>query len=231
MKRNRIIINLENLRARPREGGASGCIKILVAAVLVIVLIVGATAVGVYLWWRHYQSSPAYALALLTDAAQRNDSVAIDGILDYEKIAVDFSAQVRQKLLGSSALSSLWPSQADTALPVISDKLKNTIHEQLNQELRDLTDVAKNKPFIIIALGVPRFAAINEEGKTAQATVNIKNEQIKLTLERQDDRWRIVGVQDEKLAKMVADAVVKSIPGVNQVQGQINKQLENLKKK
>lgn len=113
----------------------------------------------------------------------------------------------------------------------MSAKLKETVHEQLINELRELTEVAKGKPLFVVALGVPYFADIKQENNTASATVNIKNEVIKLNMQAEDNRWRIVAVQDEKLARMVADAVVKSVPGnASQMQDEIRKQLDKLGK-
>ena len=44
-------------------------------------------ALGVaFLSWRHYQTTPTYSLALLVDAAQRNDMPDVDKIVDTDKI-------------------------------------------------------------------------------------------------------------------------------------------------
>ena len=105
------------------------------------------------------------------------------------------------------------------------------VHDQLIDELRALTDQAKGKPFFIIALGIPYFADIKQANNLAYATVNIKGEQIKLTMQVVDNRWRIIAVQDDKLAKMVADAVVKNLPATApRFQEEIRKQLDKLKK-
>ena len=53
-------------------------------------------------------------------------------------------------------------------------------------ELRGLTEVAKGKPLVLVALGVPYFADIKQENNTASATVNIKNEVIKLTMQTEE---------------------------------------------
>jgi hypothetical protein len=233
LRRNRIVIDLDKARAdqqgrvRARRSGRAG--RILGIIVVVLVLIIVGVAAGGYFWWRHYQNSPAYSLALLADASQRNDTATIDSVLDMEKISADFVSQVRQRLPGSST-SSLLPAPLDPVKNSVSDKLKETVHEQLMKELKELTDAAAGKPFIIIALAVPRFADIKQENNTAQVTVNIKEEQIKLTMQADGDRWRITAVQDEKLAKMVADSMIHSAPANgSQLQDSIRKQLEGLK--
>jgi hypothetical protein len=228
MKRNRIVINLDdpNLPRRKRRGGWGKPLLIIG----VVLLVIGLSAiVGGYFWWRNYQSGPAYSLAVLVDAAHRNDAATIDKILDSEKISADFVAQVKQKTTGSSVASSLLPSQTDAAAAAVSAKLKDTVREQLIKQVRDLTDVAAGKPLFLIALAVPRFVSIDQQKDIAHATVDIKNEQIKLTMQPENNGWRVVAVQDEKLAKMVADAVVKNLPSSGwQMQDEIRKQLDKL---
>jgi hypothetical protein len=227
MKRNRIVINLDDPnQPRPRRRGRFR--KPLLIIAVVLLLIAGGLGVGGYFWWRSFQNGPAYSLAMLVDAVQRNDTAAVDKMLDPDKISTDFVAQIREKTTDSLA-SSLWSSQTDAATATAAAKLKDTIHEQLIKELRELTDVAKGKPLFIVALGIPYFADIKQENNTASATVNIKNEVIKLKMEPVDNRWRIVAVQDEKLAKMVADAAMQNLPGKgSQLPDDIRKQLDKL---
>jgi hypothetical protein len=235
LRRNRIVVDLDKARAdqqgrvRARRSGRAGRILGIIAVGLVLIIM--GVAAGGYFWWRHYQSSPAYSLALLADASQRNDTATIDSILDIEKISADFVSQVRQRLPGSST-PSLWPAPLDSARTSLSTKLKETVHEQLMKELKELTDGAAGKPFVIIALAVPRFADIKQENNTALVTVNIKEEQIKLTMQADGDRWRITAVQDEKLAKLVADSMIRSVPANgSQLQDSIERQLDKVQKR
>ena len=139
---------------------------------MLLILVLGGIAGGGYFWWRHYQTSPAYSLALLVDATQRNDRQSIDNILDTDKIATDFVSQIRARV----PAAALWASQIDLAKMSSSAKVKETLHDQLVKELQRLTDVAEGKPLFVIALVVPRFADIKQEGNTAQATVTLKDE-------------------------------------------------------
>ena len=232
MKRNRIVINLDQSQPRAARGDQSrgGFGRVFLFIAIILVLVVGGLAVGGYFWWRHYQSGPAYSLALLADAAQRNDNATVDGILDTDKIAADFISQIRQRVPASSSAASLFPSQLDPVENSLSAKLKDTVHEQLMKELQDVSSVAQGKPFIVVALGVPYFADIKPENDTAQVAVHVKDQQIKLTMQAEGERWRITAVQDEKLAKMISDAVVRSMPANgSEVQDSIRKQIEGLK--
>jgi len=126
MKRNRIVINLD--QAPPgstgKRGTRRGLARTLIIVAVVLLLLVGGIVGGGYAWWRHYQNGPAYSLALLADAAQRNDTATIDGILDTDKVTDDFVAQVRQRTTGSflSAISSTWSAQTDSAMQTLTPK-------------------------------------------------------------------------------------------------------------
>jgi len=222
MKRNRIVIDLNS--PAPRKARA-GLAKPLIVIAVVLFLIVAGVGAGGYFWWRHFQNGPTYALAMLVDAVQRHDTITVDKMFDTDKISADFVAQVREKTAGST----VWSSQADVASASISARLKETVHEQLINEIRELTQAANGKPLFVIALGTAWFANIKQENNTAFATVNIKGEVIKLTMQSDQDHWRIVAVQDDKLAKMVADAVVKNLPSnASHLQDEIRKQLDKL---
>lgn len=227
MKRNRIVINMDSPRPKKSRGRLG---KVLLIVAVILLLVAGGLGAGGYFWWRNFQNGPAYSLAVMVDAVQRNDTATFDKMIDTDKISTDFVAQVREKTAGSLA-ASLWSTQADAASATVSAKIKETLHEQLLAELRELTEVAKGKPLFIVALGIPYFADIKQENNTASATVNIKGEVIQLTMQAEENRWRIVAVKDEKLARMVAEAVVKSLPANgSQMQDEIRKQLEKLGK-
>jgi hypothetical protein len=233
MKPNRIVINFDdpppvasgrgNAPGRRSSRRAIGRVLALIA--ILLVLIVGGLAAGGYFWWQHYQSSPAYTLAVLVDATHRNDRQTIDSILDTDKIATDFVSQIR----GQVPARELWASQIDLAKMSSSAKVKETLHDQLVKELQRLTEVAAGKPFIIVALAVPGFAEIKQEGNTAHATVTLREEQIQLTMVADGGRWRITAVKDEKLASMIAQAIMTNFP-VNggRIQDELQRQLNNL---
>lgn len=231
MKRNRIVINFDDPAAGSQRGGAPrrrssrGIGRVLGLIAILLVLIVVGLAAGGFFWWRHYQSGPAYSLALLVDATQHNDRQSIDKILDTDKIATDFVSQIRARV----PASAIWASQIDLTKMASSARIKETLHDQLVKELQRLTDVAADKPFVLIALAVPQFADIKQENNTAHATVNLKDEQIQLTMIQAGDRWRVTAVQDEKLARMLAQAMVDNLPSNGgHMQDELQRQLNNL---
>lgn len=240
--RNRIVINLDQSRRgfAGKKGAHRGLARPLIIIALVLLLPVGGVVGGGYLWWRHYQSTPAYSLAVLADASQHNDTATIDSLLDTDKVTDDFVSQVRQHTGSSAAaaISSVLPSQAGSAMQSASAKLKQTVHDELVKEVQRLTGPAAGKPFIVVALAITRFADIKEENNVAQVKLNIKDEHLELTMQPSSPlpqpgggRWRITAVQDDKLAKLIADGVTRNLPSSGaQVQDEIRKQLDKLKK-
>src|SRR5204862_6132650 len=137
----------------------------------------------------------------------------------------DFVSQIRARV----PASALWASQIDPAKISLTPKVKDTVHDQLIKQLQELTDVAAGKPFVIIALAVPSFADIKQENNTAHVTVNLKDEKIQLTMLAQGDRWRVVAVQDDKLAKMIAQAMIGNLPSNgSHVEDELQRQLNKL---
>src|SRR6516164_3942173 len=134
MRRNRIVINFDN---RMPGGGRSsrrrgrGIAGVLLGIAIILILIATGIAGGGYLWWRHYQSSPAYSLALLVDAIQRDDQQTIDQLLDTDKIASDFVSQIRAR----APASTLWPCEVDPA-KLMSPKIKDTLRDQLIKQVQ-----------------------------------------------------------------------------------------------
>src|SRR5260370_38766043 len=96
--RKRIVINLDQSRAsQPGKQRTRLWPKILALFVVLAVLVLAIAAMGGYLWWRHYQTTPAYSLALILDAAQRDDMAAFDRQIDTEEIAKNMVESFRQK--------------------------------------------------------------------------------------------------------------------------------------
>ena len=227
MRRNRIVINFDN---RMPGGGRSsrrrgrGIAGVLLGIAIILVLIAAGIAGGGYLWWRHYQGSPAYSLALLVDAIQRDDQQTIDQLLDTDKIASDFVSQIRAR----APASSLGLGQVDPA-KLMSPKIKDTLHDQLIKQVQQLTDAAAGKPFVIVALAVPHFADIKQDANSAHASINLKDEQIELQMVLVRDKWKVTTVRDDKLAKMIAQAMLSNLPANgSHIQDELQRQLNNL---
>ena len=210
-KRNRIVIDLNQPpppggfpRRRGKRSGRAGRVLALIGVILLVV-IVGLIAGG-FFWWQHLRSGPSYALAVLADASQRNDTQEVDRTLDIDKITEGFVADVRTKLTGSSVLNNLLPSQVDQLAGNMTPKLKETLREVLPPEIQRVSAPAKDKPFFLIALSVPFFATVQQNGANANIDLKFKDEQIQLTMLQTGDAWRITSIKDDRLTTIIADA-------------------------
>ena len=213
-KRNRIVIDLNAPPPpggwkRPRRPGRAGRILAIIGVVLLLLLI--AVGAGVFFWWQHVKSQPAYTLALLVDAAQRDDRPELERILDLDKISEKFVSDVRSRVSGTSILNSIVPSQLDQIVANITPRLKETLREVLPTEIRRVTEPAKGKPVFLVALSAPYFATINQNGASATVDLKFKDEQIQLTMQQVEDRWRVIAIRDDRLTNVIAETAKKGM--------------------
>src|SRR4030095_8206640 len=89
--RKRIVINLDSQEPRGQAYNAKRrrrrWPKVLATLLLLIVLAIASLAVGGFFWWRNFQTTPEYSLALIVDAAQKNDMATVQKQIDDEAIA------------------------------------------------------------------------------------------------------------------------------------------------
>jgi uncharacterized membrane protein len=189
-----------------------------IVAILLVLIFIGvlAAAAGGFFWWRHYQTTPAYSLALIIDAAQRNDMAAFDKQIDDEAIARDLINDVSEKAAGryGIALSGSLQKQIDTIVPTLLPRLKDTIHEEVAKEIKEFASKSGPKPFILVALAVPSLVAITTDNDKAKAKAPMPNRTIELGLQRDGDLWKVTQFKDEVLIQRVVDSVMKDLPAI-----------------
>ena len=134
--RQRIVINVDGpqgeaaQRGRKSGGKRRRWVRVLGILAALVVLVVVVAAVGGFLWWRHYQSTPAYTLTLLIDAAQRNDPTEFQKHINDDEIAKNMIGSVSQKAAAryGLAMNSTVQEQIDKQIPAVLPRLKQTIH-------------------------------------------------------------------------------------------------------
>ena len=219
--RQRIVINLDG----PTKDGTRLVRKrrrwprvLAVLALLVLIGVVG-LAVGGYFWWRHYQSTPAYAATLLVDAAQRNDVAAFEKLINDDEVAKNLAASVSKKAAAryGYALNSSIQQRIDAAVPSLLPQLKQTIHAEVVKELQDFAAKSEPRPFILLVVTVPRLMTVTTEGDTANVKVPLPERTIELTMQRAADQWKVTEVKDDVLVQRVVDNVMKELPAIGTV--------------
>jgi hypothetical protein len=175
-----------------------------ILALLVLIVVVVA-AVGGFLWWRHYQSTPTYTLALMFDAAQRNDLAEFQKRIDDDEIAKNMSASVSQKAAGRSALG---------LNSSVQERVKQTIHDEVFQAMKQFAIAPEQRSFISIIGLVQSAMTVVTEGDTAKATGAMAGHPVELTMRRDADRWKVIDIKDDAIVQRVVDSVMKELPAI-----------------
>lgn len=221
-KRSRIVVDFDKAKqmalhpidSLPRRGSRGARILLIVVLVLVVLLV--GLAAGGYFYWESYKTTPAYSLALLVDATQRNDQAAFDQIVDIDKIVTNFVPQVTEKALGqyAAALTAPLRKQVEQQVPKLVPGVKEKVREEVNKQVKEMSARAGNYPFPIVALGVPYVVGIKEEADTATVDVTLKDRPVQLTMQRNGEQWKIIAVKDDALAGRIVDEITKNLPAI-----------------
>lgn len=190
--------------------------KVLAILALLLVGLVLVLTVGAFLWWQHYQTTPTYSLALLVDAAQRNDMTGVDKIVDSDKIVDNFAGQVMDKAAGryGGALSGEVSKAIRARVPVLLPNIKQQVRDSVAARVKEISSKADQKPFLVVALAMPYFVKVTTAGDKAIGVINIHDKQLRMDLERSSDGWRVVAVQDDALLERMVDEVIKDLPAI-----------------
>lgn len=217
----RIVINVEpgpGNKPKARRKSGSRWLRILAVFAIVVVVIIGLAAAGGFFWWRNYQSTPAYSLALLIDAAQRGNTEEFANRIDDEEVARNMAAAVSKKASAryGLAISASTQQKIDQALPALMPRVKQTIHDEVAKEIKSFVSVSppNPKPFIILLVSVPSLLKITTEGDVAKAASAMTHSSLEITLRRDADRWKVTGFNDEGVIQRVVDSVMKDLPAV-----------------
>lgn len=201
---------------------------LLIAAAVVGVLVLIAGLAGL-IYWQRIKASPQYSLALLVDAARRDDQKAIDDLVDTDAVVDSFLPQVIEKaveLYGKNV-----PGIAVTALEKAADQFKPAIKRRAREEvprvIREKTDRFDRVPYWAMAIGAGWFLDITYEGDTAKVKSLIENRPFELTMKRNGDVWRVVGIKDEIVARRIAERIGQEIINIVSKEG-LNKAAEKI---
>jgi hypothetical protein len=221
--RQRIVINLDGQGAEATRAGRKRTRRrwprvLAIFALLVLVGVVGIAAGG-FFGWRHYQSSPTYAVTLLVDAAQRNDVAAFEKLINDDEVAKNLVASVSQKAADryGLALNSSIQQRIDAAVPSLLPQLKQTIHAEVVKELQIIAAKSEPRPFILLVVTVPRLMTVTTQGDTANVKAPLPERTIELTMRRDAEQWKVTEVKDDVLVQRVVDNVMKELPAIGSI--------------
>lgn len=213
--RKRLVISFEQPRGAqgPISRGGRRWPKIMAALGAALVLVTVFGAAGGYLWWRHYRTTPAYTLALLVDAVQRNDLTVVNEIVDIDKIVDGLAADVTEQSVAryGVTLSTQQRRRVEALVPSLLPDVKQGVRDSLVKRLREESEP---KPFIILAIGLPYLVKITTDGDTAMAVAPVQNQEIELTLQRHGERWKVAAMKDNTVVPRIVDDIMKDFPAI-----------------
>jgi len=185
----------------------------------VVLVVILAAIVGGFFGWRYYQSTPAYTLTLMIDAAQRNDLAEFQKRIDDDEIAKNMLASVSQKAAGryGFALTSSIQQRIDTVMPNLLPGLKQTIHDEVVKEIKEFASKSEPRPFIFLVVTVPSLVKVTKDGDTAKVTAALNDRMIELTMRRDADRWKVIDFKDDVVVQRVVDSVMKDLPPIGSI--------------
>jgi len=166
-----------------------------------------------FFYWRSLKSTPQYSLALLVDAARRDDKAEVGRLVDIDKVVDDFMPQIMSSAvemygrgLPPETIASL-SVVAQPILPALKDRARN----ELPRVIRERTEKFDRVPFAAIVMGADRYLDISIKGDLADVKSKIEDKPLELKMKRVGDRWVVVGVRDQELSNKIARTVGQQI--------------------
>lgn len=199
--------------SRPKRSRTGKILTVLGITVVALLLL---SAGVIFFWWQHYKTTPAYSLALLIDAAQRDDMATVDTIVDTDKVVDNFAGEVVDKAASryGVALGANTRKQIESLTPQLLPVIRENTRAALTARVKDISQQANQKPFILVALGISYLVNVVAAEDTAKATAVVHDQRVELDLARAGDRWKVVAFKDDALVQRALDQVIKSLPAI-----------------
>lgn len=197
----------------PEPQKRGGCLKILkILGITSFVLLIIISIAG-FFYWQSVKKTPQYSLALLVDAARRDDKEKVAEIIDTEQVVNNFIPQISEKAV--ELYGRNLPPQVINRVSLLVTPLMPGIKEKAKAELpqliREKTEKLDRVPYWAIALFAERGLEIKIDGDKAEIKSKIPERPLEFTMKREGQEWKIVAIKDEKLARKVAEKVGQQI--------------------
>jgi len=188
--------------------------KVFFKKFLIFLFLIFLTAsVGVYFYWQSVKRKPQYSLALLVDAARRDDSEKLRQLIDVDAVVDNFVSQFTDKAIELYG-KNIAPEKIKRVATVISPILpavKQKVRAEMPRIIREKTKPFEQIPWWAIAIGVGGVLETRIETDTAYIKSNDASRKIELTMKREGDLWRIVAIKDEHLARQMAEEIGQEV--------------------
>jgi hypothetical protein len=185
-------------------------VLIVLGSLFALALIAGT---GFYFYWQSLKSTPQYSLALIVEAAKRNDQSTVNRLVDINAVVDDFLPQITDKaveLYGRGLPPDVIQRVARVAAPVMP-AVKDRAREELPNAIRQKTAEFGYVPFEAIVIGAEQYLDIRVDGDSAMVKSLVPEQDLEVRMKRDGSEWKIVAVKDHKLATNIAQRVGQEI--------------------
>lgn len=179
----------------------------------VLLALIAAAVIAGVLYYNSFKDTPQYSLALMIDAAKRNDTAQIDALVDIDGVVDDFIPQITDKaveLYGRGQPQQVLERVEKIAAPLLP-AVKERARAELPRVIRDRTERLGYVPFSAMVLGADRYLDITVAGDNARVVSRLAEHDFEVKMRRIGQRWRVVGVADETLATDIARKIGQEI--------------------
>ncbi|CAN5449557.1 hypothetical protein BH20ACI1_BH20ACI1_21200 [soil metagenome] len=204
---------------KPKQPSVFVRILKIFGILLTVILLVG--GIFGYFYWQNLKKTPQYSLALLIDAARRDDQKAVDELVDTDAVIDDFVPQITDKaveLYGRGVAPATIQKLEQAAAPFLP-ALKERAKDELPMLIRDKTQKFDSIPFWAIAVGAGKYLDITQEGDKAFVKSKLPDKPLDLTLKRKGEKWQVIAVNDEVLARRIAEKIGQDLITIAQKEG------------
>jgi hypothetical protein len=179
----------------------------VVAIMLASVVVIG--GVAFILYYQSLKKTPQYSLALLIDAARRDDKDQFNQLIDTDAVVDDFVQQVMDHAvdLYGRGMPQIVVDKARALADPILPFIKTQAHDRLIAAIKVRSQRFAKVPFFVMVFAADRYLQIDVNGDIATVHSKIQDQPLDIKMKRNGDRWQVVGVKDDQLATDVARSI------------------------
>lgn len=196
--------------AAPSRNRLKKALVIILGSLAALALIGG---LGFFFYWQSLKSTPQYSLALIVDAAKRNDQGTVNRLVDIDAVVDDFLPRITSRavdIYGRGMPEDTIRKVERVAAPVMP-AIKDRARDELPGVIKQKTSEFGWVPFEAMVLGAEQYLDIRIDGEIATVVSLVPEQEFEVRMRRDNDRWKIVAVKDDKLATTIAQRVGQEI--------------------
>lgn len=189
---------------------------VAVTAAITFVAVSAIAAIASYFYWQHLKTTPQYSLALIVDAAKRDEQATVNELVDIDLVVDDFLPQIIDRavdLYGRGLPQETIERVARIAAPVMPS-VKSRARDELPGAIRQKTASFGNVPFAAMVIGADKYLDVSVAGDTATVRSRLPEHNFEVRMKKSGERWKIAGLRDEELATRIAQRIGQEIVAI-----------------